>query len=390
MDWVSYVARYVVRWGACGVFLCVIKRQRRFAGLASLSLAMDRSYFARCDLSRGARLGRMFGLLIFGLCLHTPAHAVTNCVATSGLPQALTYPSVIQVNSTLQPGDTIPNTTKPFTITGSCKIGAGSSSTKVQVGSSIVMCDVASSAAEVMSGVYSTGVSGVGMRVRNSSGALLTGASGGSCKSSIGTVQAGGAYSFSGTTELVRTSGTIAAGSVLTSSGVAFAFGVYNTGLLVNVDTGSALSYSELYPSGSITIQNITCNVTYPATVTLPTITASTLASVGAVAGTTPFSIGLNCSNSAKVGITMDAAGASSVDNASAGLITAQGGAKGYDIQILQANRTPMPLQTSVSQGSIVANQKYNYPFFVQYQRVSATTTPGALSGTMVFSFDYQ
>lgn len=341
--------------------------------------------------SRCRQTARVAALLVLGFCLHNSAFAVSTCAATSGLPQTLTFPGTIKVGSNLQPGDTIPGTTVPFAITGSCVLGIGSPNT-IQVGSAIVACTENGGSTEVMSGVYSTGIAGIGMRIRNSAGTAITNATGSACTSVIATIGAGGAFNFSGTLELVRLSGTIPANASLTPGNFAFIFGVYNTGYVLNSDVSRTPAVSSyIAPSGNIVLNNLTCTVSNPASVTLPTVSSGGMPAVGSVTGTTPFTIGLNCTGSAVVGITLDAAPIVHVDNPAAGLLSVvSGGATGYDIQVLQANHNPMPLQTRVPQGSIAANQQYNYSFFAQYQRVAASTTPGAVTSALIFTFDYQ
>ncbi|HBD32455.1 MAG TPA: fimbrial protein, partial [Cupriavidus sp.] len=73
-------------------------------------------------------------------------------------------------------------------------------------------------ATEVMPGVYTTGVSGVGMRLRNGSGTPIVNGSGLNCFSVIAQIGAGGSYNFSGTLELVRIAGTIVSGSVMNNA----------------------------------------------------------------------------------------------------------------------------------------------------------------------------
>lgn len=177
----------------------------------------------------GRFLNRFCKLIaIFLLCFHGHAYAVTNCVAMSGLPNALNFPGSVKVTSDLQPGDTIPNTTQYFAVTGTCVLGKGSPAT-IQVGSSIVACTLSGGSVEVMPGVYTTPVTGIGMRLRDGSGNPVTNAGGQACKSSIGTIGSGGSYSFSGSLELVRLSGTIPNNGTLSGGAVgvgAFAFGV--------------------------------------------------------------------------------------------------------------------------------------------------------------------
>jgi hypothetical protein len=265
-------------------------------------------------------LVRMLAVLAFAMGMQTSAHAAA-CTNTSGLPNAISYPGTVAVSSNLLPGDTIPGTVRTFSMSGTCTIGWGGPMT-IQVGSSIVACTRDGGSTEVMPGVYTTGVSGVGMRLRNSSGTPIVNGSGQACFSSIAQIGAGGSYNFYGTLELVRISGPILNGSVMNNA--AWAFGVYNTNGLLNDDSIDA---SQIYPAGAITLKSIACTPTFPAVVQLPTINQGAL-SAGS-AGATAFAIGLRCDTGAQVGISLDAAAGLSVIDANNGILSVQTGGGG-------------------------------------------------------------
>ncbi|MBP0591988.1 fimbrial protein [Paraburkholderia sp. LEh10] len=311
------------------------------------------------------------------------------------MPNALGFPGSVKVTSDLQPGDTIPGTTQSFAITGSCVLGKGSPST-IQVGSGIVACTLNGGSVEVMPGVYSTPVPGIGIRLRDGSGNPVTNAGGQGCHSTISTIGSGGSYAFSGSLELVRISGTIPQNATLsggpTGNG-AFAFGVYNTGTVLNDDKGGInTGNSSIYPTGNIVFQNITCTTDYPLAVTLPAASVADLPAVGSTSGTTRFDIGVICDSNAVASISMGPAAGISAINPGAGIVGLQnnaGSASGVGIQILDQNRNPFSMVSFNSLGSVSANLRSAFPFFARYNRVSSLS-PGSVTSAVVFTMSYQ
>lgn len=322
--------------------------------------------------------------------------AVNGCVAYSGLPNIISYPGAVAVSSTLKYGDLIPGTQRPFSVSGVCKLGANSPGAPltVQIGSNIVICTMTGGSTEISPGIYSTGVTGVGMRARDSAGNAISNATSQACASRISTIGSGGSYNFSGTLELVRTSGAIPSGATLTKANTQWAFGVYNTGLVLNSDNGNiSTGSSSVSASGNIVFRSLTCKVTAPAVVTLKQTRLAYFVNVGDVAGSTPFNIGLQCDDNATVGMTMDAAPGYNVVDPSTGVIGISqqaGSAKGFGLQITRGDGSNMPFQKRVLMGAAVANVTSNYGFSAQYRKISSTTSPGLLSSALVLTMDYQ
>jgi len=238
-----------------------------------------------------------------------------------------------------------------------------------------------------MPGVYTTGISGVGMRLRNGSGTPIVRGAGQDCHSVISQLGAGGSYSFSGSLELVRISGTIASDSVLSASQFTWLFGVYQTGFLLHTNNRYN---SRIYPTGTIGLKSIACTPSFPAVVTLPKVNTSELRSVGATAGMAGFNIGLRCDEGAKLGITLNAAPGLTVLNAPSGILGTQpGGAAGVGVQILDRSLNPVPMSSQFNLGTINENVQHTFPFSARYIRVGALT-PGTVTSAMTFTFDYQ
>ncbi|RAO76882.1 fimbrial protein [Dyella jiangningensis] len=337
---------------------------------------------------------RLVAVLLLGLGFHGTSHATQLCAATTGLPGPFAFTPTVAVSSSLQPGDTIPGTSRPFTIAGMCTLGKGTPST-IQVGSNIVACTLDSGSTEISPGIYTTTVSGVGMRLRDGAGNPVQHGSGQNCYSVIAQIGAGGSFSFSGTYELVRIAGTIPNGASLsggpTGAG-AWAFGVYNTNVVLNADNGNIYSgSSSIYPIGNITLKNIACNVTAPSVVRLPSVSTRSLAGGGA--GSTLFQIGLNCDSNTVVGITVDAAPGINMIDASNGILDLQagtGGATGIGVQVLDQNQRPLAMKVRNDFGSISANVTFDHSYYVRYIRTVGALNAGSVSSAMTFTMDYQ
>ncbi|TPQ41874.1 fimbrial protein [Cupriavidus pinatubonensis] len=320
-------------------------------------------------------------LLPASLLCSGPARAA--CTSTPGMPylQAI---DTIAAESNLAVGATIPGTARHYTLTGKCDYGE-----PYQVPGAVIVACYYGSGKEVMPGVYSTGVSGLGIRLRNAAGEPMLNAAGRSCDTrgaSLGALNADMTYSVSVSTEFVKT-GSIAAGA-LDPSQTRFGFGVYH---------GNGLGGTSNYIgfSGMLQVRQIACNATYPAAVRLPRVKASTLASAGATAGATPFAIVLNCNGTARVGVSFDAAGGSTVKSAQAGVLGpanegAPGAAGGVGVQLTDARTNPVPLQQSNPVGTIDANAPATYAYALRYFALAPHAKPGVVSGAMTFTFDYQ
>ncbi|MCY1293788.1 Fimbrial protein [compost metagenome] len=340
-------------------------------------------------------------LLMFAAALVHVGSAQADCKAFSGLPQFRNYNMSVVVPDSLPAGATIPGTYRPFNMTGACTSDAypGRPSGPA-LGSRIVACTVNGTASPVpgIPGVYTTGIAGVGMALLDASGNRLLNAQTQLCASNFGLLEGGGTapytltYNLAGAIELVKTSpaGTPVSSGTLTSGNAAWLFGVYDTGWVLNYYAGGNLDPSKISPLGNLQVSSVTCTVTSPSTVTLPKVGLSALSSPGAVAGGTPFNIGLVCNKDLQVGIRMEAAAGTPVVDPATGGLGSQGTAQGVGIQLLKSDFSPMPLNQRVDLGSISANGQVNYGYFAQYKRIGSPLTPGTVQSQMVFTFEYQ
>ncbi|WMD18509.1 fimbrial protein [Achromobacter seleniivolatilans] len=331
--------------------------------------------------------GTFKNLLCVLALLFLPHLAHASCSASPAMPYLQTMNNMA-VASNLAVGETIPGSMRHYTLSGQCTASGANYS-----GAPVVSCYYGSGT-EVMPGIYSTGVGGVGIRLRNAAGQPMTNASGVNCDTRaarLGTLNADLTYSITISIEFVKT-GAILGGN-LDQSQTWFGFGVYNGGAASTLG-GGGINYMGF--SGNIVTRQIACNVTYPPTVSLAAVAAKSISGVGSTALPTPFSIGLTCDGAAVVGITFDGAVGTPINAAAAGVFGilnegAPGVASGVGVQLVNAvTHAPVPLQTRTALGSIAANLQSTYQYAIRYYGLTATPSPGVVNGAMVFTFDYQ
>jgi type 1 fimbria pilin len=316
------------------------------------------------------------------------AHAV--CTATPAMPylQAMNDMAVV---TTLPVGSTIPGTVRNYTFSGTCD----NVPSHVVPGAQIVACYYGSGT-EGSDGVYSTGVPGIGIRMRNAAGQPIAHAAGVWCNTTgegLGTLNADMTYAVSVSIEFVKT-GPVTGGT-LDPSQTRFGFGVYQ-GSTAGALGGSGNNYIGF--SGNAVPRPITCNVNYPSTVTLQPVRAADLRSPGATAGSVPFSIAVTCDTPAIIGVTFDAAPGTPIQAAQAGVLGpseagAQGTAAGVGFQIVTGGTDqPVALQGRTALGNIQANVPASYSYAVRYTRLNngLPVTAGTVTSAATFTFDYE
>lgn len=342
--------------------------------------------------SSGNRAGlkAAFYGLIFSLLLLAMQTARANCTATPAMPY-LQVMSDMAVVTTLPVGSAIPGTVRNYTFTGTCTTVLP----YVVPGAQIVACYYGTGT-EGPAGVYSTGVPGIGIRLRNSAGQAIVNAAGVQCDTTgegLGNLNADMTYAISVSIEFVKT-GPVS-GGVLDPAQTQFGFGVYR-GSTAGALGGRDVNYIGF--SGNAVPRPITCSVSYPATVTLQPARAADLRPPGTTAGTTPFMIGVTCDTAANVGITFDGAPGTPVAAATAGVLGAsnagtQGAATGVGFQLVSGGAyQPVPLQTRNALGSIQANVPASFSYAVRYIGLNngLPVTAGTVTSAATFTFDYE
>lgn len=314
------------------------------------------------------------GGIAAAICVLLSANAKADC-PTTGLPARFVF--TIAASSALAIGEVIPGATRSFRLSGRCTESR-------TFGIDVVACPGSTPPIPGTVGIYPTGMEGVGMRLRNSSGTSLTGT--GSCSSpgsTLGTVGQDGTFDISGTFELVKT-GPISGGTLTNST--AYRVGILGTGVLLNNGAGTAGGIS----AENTIVRSVACSISTGSatqTVTLPRISAQALTAAGSVAGRTPFQIDLNCQAGVNVKVLFEpspaAAGTGSV-------LASTGTADGVGVQLLSASATPIQLNTP-TQLTTSTTGNMSFRFLAEYRRLSAAAvTAGTISARTVFTMQYQ
>lgn len=148
-------------------------------------------------------------------------------------------------------------------------------------------------------------------------------------------------------------------------------------------------------------IQDVTCTVTASgtngiSTVTLPTISKATLASVGETWGDTNFNIQLaNCSGAEIEGSGVAVHFEPGVNVNSSGRLTNNGEATGVDLALYQANAdSPLnlgvaPTAAYMQMSGTELNGSATLPYTVKYYATSATPGAGTVTSSVVYSVVY-
>ncbi|WP_168791896.1 fimbrial protein [Paraburkholderia aromaticivorans] len=319
-------------------------------------------------LTRTFTTARLLFFLAFALGWAVDARA--DC-PTAGMPITFAY-GPVAVSNSLASGETIPGTIKSFTLSGQC---TNPSTFNIPV----VVCATGQTLVPSMTGVFTTGLAGVGMRMRNSQGTALNPSGTCSADSSLGNTSSTGSFNVSGTVELVKT-GTVTGGTIASAQYIS---GVLNTNVQLN--NGS----NRLTVTGG-PIRGVSCSVTANTanqTIYLGSVSASAFPTAGSTAATTPFSIGMSCQSGVSVAVTFSSvSGTSGVPTA----VASNGTATGVGVQLLNAARTaivldsPFPL-TSGTTGNM------SFQFFARYYRLGAApVTPGTVNASAIFTMTYQ
>ena len=162
--------------------------------------------------------------------------------------------------------------------------------------------------------------------------------------------------------------------------------------------TSSLAGYAYMYQSSiPFNMRVNTCRVQSSSiiNINLPTISANTIPSINSIAGSTPFSLTINCPNTTNLNITF-------TDNNKIGQTsniltpTATSTAKGVGVQLQFDSKIigfgpdsaePGNTNQIVLNGNLIGTQ--TFPFTASYIR-TGTVTPGTLSAKATFTLSYQ
>lgn len=220
---------------------------------------------------------------------------------------------------------------------------------------------------------FATGVSGVGYRIMHPDSSYYLPAYG---SDSIDA----GTYTLSvgSTLQLVKT-GPITSGATL--SGGLLGYWQY-AGFFNNVRA------EDFILGNTVTFVAPTCTVTTPSiAVTLPTVSNTALSTVGATAGATAFTIGLNCP-STSAGRTINVQFDTNKSYAGAnGVITPSGSSKNVGVQIADRSFNGVVFGTPAAAGTAL-NGPTNFTYYARYYATGAVTA-GTVNATASFTITY-
>ena len=322
-----------------------------------------------------------FFLLILGTAALFMPHAKATCTSPD-LPKQLNLAS-ISVSSTLPVGATIPGTEQTVHVAGNCYNPA-------DYGLPIVACYYGSGL-EIpgLSGVYESGVEGVGEALMNDKGQRITGAGGMYCNSTatpLGFVSTDSseAFNFNVTLELVKTSDTVKSGS-LSQAQSKFGLGVYQH---EGISDPNTISYS-----GNVELQNVTCSVLPKnLTVNLGDFPVSDFVSVGMLSSPAQnFDVTVNCNSTVQPEVKVTSAnGYESAFEGVLKLTQQTGVATGVGVRMLFDDHIATFDTYVNTQSEAIANETLVIPFEVRYEQVSDVVTPGPANTVATITLAYK
>lgn len=224
--------------------------------------------------------------------------------------------------------------------------------------------------------IYPTGVSGVGYRILHPDSSYYLPPYG-SDSISAGTFN----LSVGSALQLVKT-GPIASGSVLSAGTLGF--------WQYAARRGATLRVEDFVLANSVTFVAPSCAVTTPSiSFSLPTISNTSLAAPGATAGTTAFTIGLNCSSaSAGQAMAIQFDTAKSFAGASGVITPTSGTATNVGVQLVDNSFTPVAFAAPAVVGTTPSGT-YNLTYYARYYATAMPVGAGNLTATATFTISY-
>lgn len=319
-----------------------------------------------------------FLLLILATAALFMPHAKASC-ETPNIPALLSLSS-ISVATSLPVGEAIPGTERSVHVAGECSMD-------IDVGLPIIACyNGFGQEVPGLPGVYASGVSGVGVALRNEQGQRVTGAAAQICPATmpVGKVATDGSrsFSFDVTLELVKTSETVDSGP-LTPSNTQFNIGVYGQ---EGIGYPNSISYS-----GDVQVKAVTCAVTPPSiTVTLGDLPLSDFTGPGKIVGQKTTDITITCDQDVQPELMMASANGYESDYAGVIKLTPESGvATGVGVRLLFNGQTPK-FNTYMTTPLAHANVPLPVPFSVAYEQTAAEVIPGSANAVATITLGYK
>lgn len=193
--------------------------------------------------------------------------------------------------------------------------------------------------------------------------------------------------------EIVRTSSSMAASSLLPNY-----LNVFNVGSYV---TGSDLKFYFTNIKQAITVKDETCKVVSDTSQTVPlgSYTASRNSGLGSGVGQTsamtPFTINLNCEAllSGNFNVMMQFDGTAAGDYSEAGVLAlnTSSTASGVGVQLLNESQQPVSLASPFRVASWpLATAFISVPLYARYYQIADTVTPGSANAVVQYTISYQ
>ncbi len=325
---------------------------------------------------------QLFLLLALATAALFMPHAKANCMSPN-IPALLSLTSV-SVSTSLPVGATISGTERSVHISGDCYVDE-------DAGQPIIVCyNGFGKEVPGIPGVYASGVTGVGVSLRNDKGQRVVGAADQYCSDNdpIGQVSStknsDGSYpfSFDVSLERVKPSETVAAGS-LTSSNTQFNLGV---GHVEGLDSPNTISYS-----GDVQVKAVTCAVS-PAslTVTLGDVPLSRFTGPGTLVSQSVFNIGMLCDQDVQPEMMIASANGYETNYPGVIKLTPESGvATGVGVKMLFNGQVPV-FEQYMNTFITHANIQSQYPFSVSYEQTSADISPGTANTVATITVAYK
>ncbi|WP_375602831.1 fimbrial protein [Enterobacter hormaechei] len=322
-----------------------------------------------------------FLLLVIGTAALFLPHAKATCT-TPDMPKMINV-AAISVPTTLAVGATIPGTEQTLHVAGNCNH-------PYESGMEIISCYYGNgSEIPGLTGVYDTGVPGVGIALRNDQGQRISGGGKTACDSRstpIGYVSTDGyqSFDFNVTLELVKTSDAVQSGTLLQAQ-TEFGIGVYGND---GIGSPNVIAYA-----GNVNVQNVTCSVQPKnLTINLGDFPVSDFIGVGTLSQPAQtFNVSVNCNTTVQPEVKISSANGYEEGFQGVIKLTQESGmARGVGVRMLFDDNIAT-FDTYVStQRPAQANETLEIPFQVRYVQTQPDVFPGRANSVATLTLAYK
>ncbi|TXU02837.1 type 1 fimbrial protein [Enterobacter hormaechei] len=322
-----------------------------------------------------------FLLLVIGTAALFMPHAKATCT-TPDIPKMINV-AAISVPTTLAVGATIPGTEQTLHVAGNCNH-------PYESGMEIISCYYGNgSEIPGLTGVYDTGVPGVGIALRNDQDQRISGGGKTACDSRstpIGYVSTDGyqSFDFNVTLELVKTSDAVQSGTLLQAQ-TEFGIGVYGND---GIGSPNVIAYA-----GNVNVQNVTCSVQPKnLTINLGDFPVSDFIGVGTLSQPAQtFNVSVNCNTTVQPEVKISSANGYEEGFQGVIKLTQESGmARGVGVRMLFDDNIAT-FDTYVStQRPAQANETLEIPFQVRYVQTQPDVFPGRANSVATLTLAYK